>query len=432
MCLFPRYVEPNTTAYAHGIREFGCGVCPECLAKRARGWALRASMEAAVSPSCMITLTYDNYKRDAKGNVIGEFPPDRSLHVNKRDCQLFLKRLRRAFPGHKIKYLLTAEYGSHTHRAHYHCLLFGLVFTDLIYKCRSKRGNIIYRSPTLSRIWANASKDADWRDLPICSVDAVAVGPQIARYCTKYCSKDSGRDGGDDTFMLFSRGIGDSELVRLFNGKSYILDGREYPVPRLIWQKEISACYDVDFRYRRPSEDPAIRVRQRNPLNGRFSKSRVVGLYRYRRELARAARDAHPAYQDYLEYWRAKSFEYDLARPSEFDRIRALPDDKYRAYKAAAIQCYIDRRRYGTSEIAPPRSSPAVVSNYNERRRAAYWKSVAFLGLKRSYKSFGVCACHYTPNDTKVVRGLLKFPITIDDLDEIPFDTSSERLLLTL
>lgn len=385
MCLFPRPVTPDSPLYQRGITELTCGCCPECLSRRSRQWALRAAMEAKVSPACMVTLTYDNYLRDRRGNIIGELPPDRSLRVSKRDCQLFFKRLRRHFPGKTIKYICTAEYGSHTHRAHYHVLLFGIVFDDLIVKGKSKRGNLIYRSPTLSRIWANAPADADWRTLPICTVDAVAVGPAVARYCTKYCSKDSGRDGGDDTFMLFSRGIGESELMRLFNGRSYIIDGREYPIPRQIWQKEISACYGVDFRYVPKDRDEFIRVRQRNKFSGRFIPSKVVRRSVEVRARARLARDSHPEYQAYLAYWKQKNDEFELTRPSAYDRIRALPDNKYRAYKAAAIEY-----KLGLGDIVPPRSSAVV------REHVAFCRAY---GSK--YAVICPPACHKRANDTK-------------------------------
>lgn len=388
MCLFPKPVNPISPLYKQGIHEFLCGCCPECLSRRSRQWALRAAMEAHVSPACMITLTYDNYLRDRNGNIIGELPPDRDLHVSKRDVQLFFKRLRRHFPNCKIKYICTAEYGSHTHRAHYHILIFGIVFDDLIPKGKSKRGNQIYRSPTLSRIWANAPADADWRTLPICTVDATLVGAAVARYCTKYCSKDSGRDDGeDDTFMLFSRGIGESELMRLFNGKSYIIDGREYPIPKQIWQKEISACYGVDFRYVSPDRDPYIRVRARNALTGRFQKSNLVRQSEYQRSLARKARDSHPAYQQYLAYWQKKNEEFEASRPSAFDRIRALPDGKYRAYKARCID-YLN----GKGGVCCPRSSKVVLLHELWKRSYGSKYATPFSHLPS--------ACHYTANDT--------------------------------
>ncbi len=74
----------------------------------------------------------------------------------------------------------------------------------------------------------------------ICTVDTQNLSAACARYCTKYCAKDA---RADDTFMLFSRGIGEAGLLRDFNGKSYIIDGREYPIPRQIWEKKICEWY---------------------------------------------------------------------------------------------------------------------------------------------------------------------------------------------
>ena len=86
MCLFPK---PNymftTESYKKGLREFDCGKCPECLSKRSSTWALRAIMQAKESiKCCMITLTYDTFKYDEKGNIIGE---------NLRLCLQFVQRI---------------------------------------------------------------------------------------------------------------------------------------------------------------------------------------------------------------------------------------------------------------------------------------------------------------------------------------------------
>ena len=385
MCLFPKAVQPNTPAYRRGIKEFECGVCPECLSRRSRYWALRACMEAKTSVGCMVTLTYDNFIRDSHGRIIGELPPDRSLHVNKRDVQLFIKRLRRAFPDKRIKYIATAEYGSHTHRAHYHVLLFGVMFPDLIRKGKSKRGNVIYRSPMLSRIWANAPKNADWRTLPICTVDSINIGPSVARYCTKYCSKDSGRAGGDDTFMLFSRGIGMESLLREFNGKSYILDGKEYAIPRQVWQYIISEKYGVDFRYVSRERDRMVNVwRARNSLTGQFIPQRVY-LNEYNRARAREARDADPDYQKYISYWQDKISTLEITRPPRLARLLHLDSGRYRFYKAKCLDYLIGDHRFSD----PPRTSAKVLAHH------------AYVRAYRSRYALPSCACHMTANDTE-------------------------------
>lgn len=236
MCMFPIPNKSSIKARIKGVEEFDCGGCPECLGKKSRLWALRCAMEAKVNVGCMITLTYDTYKNGEKGE---ENPVDTSLRVNKEHCQRFIKRLRKAYPQNKIKYLITAEYGKRTHRAHYHALIFGIKFNDLRYYKKSKRGNIIYKSKTLEKIWQGDKEHKGG----ICTVDCVNPSAQVARYCTKYCAKDS---GVDDTFMLFSRDIGESELKRLFNGKSYWIDGREYSIPKKIWQWYIENKYNIN------------------------------------------------------------------------------------------------------------------------------------------------------------------------------------------
>ena len=133
MCFFPL---PNhnyqSIAYQKGLKEFECGKCPECLGKRSNIWALRAVMHAKQCKNCcMVTLTYDTFIRDEKGNIIGENLNLRD--VDKRDCQLFIKRLREYFSRvknqeEKISYILSAEYGKSTGRPHYHAILFNVKF----------------------------------------------------------------------------------------------------------------------------------------------------------------------------------------------------------------------------------------------------------------------------------------------------------------
>lgn len=231
MCFFPRQnTQFNKKAYKKGIHEYKCGYCPECLADKSRVWALRCVAEAKYNPGMMLTLTYDTYKRDDKGNIIGE-----NLNlcgVHKEDCQKFIKRLRYYYPNNDIKYMIAAEFGTRTGRPHYHALIFGLQFDDCVPYKKSKRGNMIYRSSTLEKIWNNG----------ICTVDSLNLSASTARYCTKYCAK---LGGVNDTFMLFSQGIGKKWLMDNFNGKSYWIDGREYSIPRFIWNEYIEKKYDM-------------------------------------------------------------------------------------------------------------------------------------------------------------------------------------------
>lgn len=104
---------------AEPILEVPCGKCEACLVRRTNEWSFRLFQERKHSKNCFfITLTYDDY------NV----PRDKqtgALSLNKRDCQLFLKRLRKRY-GNGIRYFLASEYGENFARPHYHLLLFNL------------------------------------------------------------------------------------------------------------------------------------------------------------------------------------------------------------------------------------------------------------------------------------------------------------------
>ena len=95
-----------------------CGKCPACLSRRTSVWTFRLKTQAKnANTSYFVTLTYDT-----------RFVPITKrgyLTLDKRDVQLYFKRLRKAHPEEVvIKYYLAGEYGSKTFRPHYHIILF--------------------------------------------------------------------------------------------------------------------------------------------------------------------------------------------------------------------------------------------------------------------------------------------------------------------
>lgn len=344
MCFFPKNVPYFSPALKYGITEFECGVCPECLSKRSRKWALRCAYEAKTSPSMMICLTYDGYIYDSHHRIIGERVSS-DMQVNKRDCQLFMKRLRKAYPDLRIKYLLSAEYGKRTHRPHYHALIFGLQFDDLRFYKKSKRGNPIYKSATLDRIWGNG----------ICTVDAVNVRSACARYCTKYAMKDK----GCDTFMLFSRDIGHEGLMKDFNGISYHIDGNEYPIPKRVWQDVICKRYNLQ----KPCYRNIIWCQRKYPLlicyyYGKgsprhwFEGYDVYRKFCITRKRYSRFRDNDEQYQRYIAYWKEKAEKNPKSKLSVIERINLLDDKKYFSYKQEA-KVALNRRSLGLPIVVP-------------------------------------------------------------------------------
>lgn len=149
------------------VREFvdiPCGKCIGCRLDYSRAWADRCMLELQQhEESWFLTLTYDDEhlsvseKTDPESGEIKEY-----ASLERRDIQLFMKRLRKALPKDHphIKYFCAGEYGPKTRRPHYHMIIFGLHIPDLeIYKRVSGPGSasgyFYYNSLWLSNIWKN-------------------------------------------------------------------------------------------------------------------------------------------------------------------------------------------------------------------------------------------------------------------------------------
>jgi hypothetical protein len=93
-----------------------CGKCPNCMKRRTSGWSFRLMKEGERSETALfVTLTYNGYYLP--------FTKNGFRTLDKRDLQLFMKRLRK-LSGRKIKYYACGEYGSVKDRPHYHLILF--------------------------------------------------------------------------------------------------------------------------------------------------------------------------------------------------------------------------------------------------------------------------------------------------------------------
>lgn len=98
---------------------FPCGQCLACRINRRRLWTHRLLLESYLhQDSCFITLTYAD-----------EYIPE-GASLSKRHLQLFLKRLRKACGTQRLRYYAVGEYGTRTHRPHYHAIVYGLSLLD--------------------------------------------------------------------------------------------------------------------------------------------------------------------------------------------------------------------------------------------------------------------------------------------------------------
>lgn len=156
-----------------------CGHCIGCRLDYSRTWADRLMLELMYHDSAyFVTLTYDDVHVP---KVVTDYDdycnPIEHLTLQKRDAQLWMKRLRKSFPNDKIRYYLAGEYGSKTIRPHYHAIVFGLHLSDLAFLKKNNLGHNYYTSASLARTWPfgfSMVADVNWNT---CAY--------VARYVTK-------------------------------------------------------------------------------------------------------------------------------------------------------------------------------------------------------------------------------------------------------
>lgn len=167
-----------------------CGKCLECRKAYARNWANRCVLEASsYKENWFVTLTYDD---EHIGNN----------KLDKRDLQLFLKRLRKKLTGQKIRYFACGEYGEKTGRKHFHLILFNCELPDVKSLGKGRIDGYYYESALLSSCWDKGCSLLGDVSFSSCQY--------VARYCMKKLYQDS-----SDEFVLMSRrpGIGYNYLI---------------------------------------------------------------------------------------------------------------------------------------------------------------------------------------------------------------------------
>lgn len=156
-----------------------CGHCIGCRLDYSRSWADRMLLELeTMKKGIFLTLTYDN--EHAHWSQFYEDDSPMYATLNKRDFQLFIKRLRKKFEGVKIRYYYAGEYGPKTLRPHYHAILFGFGLNDLpdlLPHGRNELGQEYYISSMLSETWGLG--------YCLCSNVSWKTCAYVSRYVTK-------------------------------------------------------------------------------------------------------------------------------------------------------------------------------------------------------------------------------------------------------
>lgn len=215
-CFFPKRVFINKKGYAkNSIAEtVPCRKCIGCYLDYTNEWTLRCWLELQQhKEACFLTLTYDNDHLPEKGNL------------KRLDVQLFMKRLRRKIEPCKIRFYGCGEYGSKGQRPHYHIIIFGWQPDDLIHLKVTKRGEVIYRSPVLEKLWPFGFSSVGY------------ATTESIKYCSKYLQKMA---FNFDTFevkpftMCSTRipiGYASLDSKQILSDKIY-MNGRCYKLPR--------------------------------------------------------------------------------------------------------------------------------------------------------------------------------------------------------
>lgn len=262
MCLRPVYLR------LQGI-SVPCGKCFECRVSKAREWSYRIVLESRLyKENCMVTLTYNDE----------HLPKDMS--VNRRDLQLFLKRLRKSIFPKKIRVFYCGEYGAKRLRPHYHVIIFGYSFADRYFFKNDKKGTPLYRSPSLEKLWSVVDGYDEYGKEKRSSIgfsSVIDVSQEVAKYVSLYLQKPP-IDGRHRPFVGMSNrpgiayaAIRDSLIV---SDKLY-LDGHYIKLPRYFLNVLERDGFDLTaLKDRRKTNaalarfdflsDPALWYRERN------------------------------------------------------------------------------------------------------------------------------------------------------------------------
>ena len=213
-----RQYHQTDTSLDSNFHPLPCGKCAYCQIRKRKDMTVRLAHERSLyQDCCFLTLTYNDkniptivdYKEEkgkrgyrCEGSIVYGGNGLKTLIPS--DVQLFMKRLRRhleyqpkklkGIRDHiktSIRYFAVGEYGSKTHRPHYHILIFGWRPSDLrIHQYKIKEDGTpyyIYRSSQIEKLWTSGFS----------TVMNVDYG--VAKYCARYVTKKFARIGHTPT-----------------------------------------------------------------------------------------------------------------------------------------------------------------------------------------------------------------------------------------
>ena len=215
-----------------------CRKCIPCLLNMSREKAVRAVHEAQTrEDSIFLTLTYND----------DSIPPDGSLRY--QDFQLFMRKLRKQAKKEgnleRVSYMVTGEYGEETKRPHWHALIFGYRPRDAYHQYNNQRGDRVFSSDTVSKLWGNGF--INFGQLTI----------ESASYVARYGAKALGHKGNQKykpKHVTSCRpGLGKRWIEKYyqhtFKNGFVTVDGKKFKIPRYYedWCKEEKPELYLDY-----------------------------------------------------------------------------------------------------------------------------------------------------------------------------------------
>lgn len=187
-----------------------CGKCLECKMAASEEWSARICLEAkSCNYNCQfITLTYNDDNLPQEG-------------VKIKEIQDFLKRLRKAIYPLRVRYFACGEYGSKTLRPHYHLIIFGYSFDDLLFLKYDSKKTPLFTSSKLASLWKKGFHSV------------AAFSPDVAKYCAKYIVAD--RVDCNKSFLTMSKKpiIGYAACIPdILAGDRIFYSGKSMRIPR--------------------------------------------------------------------------------------------------------------------------------------------------------------------------------------------------------
>lgn len=284
--------------------EVACGQCLGCRLDRSRMWAIRLVHESSLhTRNSFVSLTYRDRLAATRDQVEANqvIPEDWSLNVE--HFQKFMKRLRKARKGARIKYYHCGEYGSicehgidldlspctfcKVGRPHYHAILLGCGFDDKE-PYKEKDGRTYYMSPELEKLWGYGNVDVGEVNFETCAYTARYIMKKVTgEPATEHYRKIDTATGQSiklqPEYSTMSNGIGKTWYERY---KSDCWPSDEVPLPGVGVIKKVPRYYEERLKNENEqlhAEVKLLRQKYRKENAAEYTAERLMDKYKVKK-----------------------------------------------------------------------------------------------------------------------------------------------------